>query len=264
MIALVEGAVRRKDPTSRARHPAGGAHDRVPRGGRDTPAVRHLLGCAGIFDDRARGTPRLPDPDDDRRAAVGDRHRRDGPPRPADSALGRAVEAARTRDAFLPDKTGTITLGNRQATDLVPALGVPSRAARGRRAALEPRRRDPRRAARSSCSQRRGSVFASAISHGRDLRPVLREHPHERNRHRRPVGAQGCRGRRPAAGSPRRADRFPTSSDGEVDRIARLRAGRPSSSQREAAPSASSSSPTSSSRACASDSTRCGAWESER
>jgi K+-transporting ATPase ATPase B chain len=37
---------------------------------------------------------------------------------------GRAVEAAGDVDTLLLDKTGTITLGNRQATDLVPAPGV--------------------------------------------------------------------------------------------------------------------------------------------
>ena len=37
---------------------------------------------------------------------------------------GRAVEAAGDVDTLLLDKTGTITLGNRQASDLVPAPGV--------------------------------------------------------------------------------------------------------------------------------------------
>jgi len=38
---------------------------------------------------------------------------------------GRAVEAAGDVDVLLLDKTGTITLGNRQATELRPAPGVP-------------------------------------------------------------------------------------------------------------------------------------------
>jgi K+-transporting ATPase ATPase B chain len=38
---------------------------------------------------------------------------------------GRAVEAAGDVDVLLLDKTGTITLGNRQATELLPAQGVP-------------------------------------------------------------------------------------------------------------------------------------------
>jgi K+-transporting ATPase ATPase B chain len=38
---------------------------------------------------------------------------------------GRAVEAAGDVDVLLLDKTGTITLGNRMASDLIPASGVP-------------------------------------------------------------------------------------------------------------------------------------------
>ena len=38
---------------------------------------------------------------------------------------GRAVEAAGDIDVLLLDKTGTITLGNRQASDFVPAPGIP-------------------------------------------------------------------------------------------------------------------------------------------
>jgi K+-transporting ATPase ATPase B chain len=41
---------------------------------------------------------------------------------------GRAVEAAGDVDVLLLDKTGTITLGNRQATDFLPAPGVTERA----------------------------------------------------------------------------------------------------------------------------------------
>jgi len=37
---------------------------------------------------------------------------------------GRAVEAAGDVDVLLLDKTGTITLGNRQATQFSPAPGV--------------------------------------------------------------------------------------------------------------------------------------------
>ena len=37
---------------------------------------------------------------------------------------GRAVEAAGDVDVLLLDKTGTITLGNRQAVEFIPADGV--------------------------------------------------------------------------------------------------------------------------------------------
>jgi len=40
---------------------------------------------------------------------------------------GRAVEAAGDVDVLLLDKTGTITLGNRQATRFVPLHGVDER-----------------------------------------------------------------------------------------------------------------------------------------
>ena len=40
---------------------------------------------------------------------------------------GRAVEAAGDVDVLLLDKTGTITLGNRQASEFVPVDGVESR-----------------------------------------------------------------------------------------------------------------------------------------
>ena len=57
---------------------------------------------------------------------------------------GRAVEAAGDVNTLLLDKTGTITLGNRQAAEFIPAPGVDGRGARGRRAAHEPGRRDAR------------------------------------------------------------------------------------------------------------------------
>ena len=57
---------------------------------------------------------------------------------------GRAVEAAGDVNTLLLDKTGTITLGNRQASDFVPLAGRDPRAARRRRAAVQPRRRNPR------------------------------------------------------------------------------------------------------------------------
>ena len=55
---------------------------------------------------------------------------------------GRAVEAAGDVDTLLLDKTGTITLGNRQATEFIPAARR-QRAGAGRRGAARlARRRD--------------------------------------------------------------------------------------------------------------------------
>ena len=58
---------------------------------------------------------------------------------------GRAVEAAGDVDTLLLDKTGTITLGNRQATEFLPAPGHQDGAARAGGRPGQPRRRDPRR-----------------------------------------------------------------------------------------------------------------------
>ena len=57
---------------------------------------------------------------------------------------GRAVEAAGDCSTLLLDKTGTITLGNRQATEFLPLPGRRGARARRRGAALELRRRDAR------------------------------------------------------------------------------------------------------------------------
>ena len=64
---------------------------------------------------------------------------------------GRAVEASGDVDVLLLDKTGTITLGNRQAAAFIPMPGVEeARAGRGGAVSRRwPTRR--RRAARSSC-----------------------------------------------------------------------------------------------------------------
>ena len=77
---------------------------------------------------------------------------------------GRAVEAAGDVDVLLLDKTGTITLGNRQASEFL------RRAGRARRATSPTPRSSPRsptrrpKAAASSCSRRRRSASASATS----------------------------------------------------------------------------------------------------
>ena len=57
---------------------------------------------------------------------------------------GRAVEAAGDVDVLLLDKTGTITLGNRQAVEFLPARGVTEQRAGRRGAARLARRRDAR------------------------------------------------------------------------------------------------------------------------
>ena len=75
---------------------------------------------------------------------------------------GRAVEAAGDVDVLLLDKTGTITLGNRQATAFLPAPGrARARSSPTRRSSAPSPTRRPRGAA-SSSSRRRSTASASA------------------------------------------------------------------------------------------------------
>src|SRR6185437_15149342 len=89
MIALVEGASAEDAERDRAEHPAGRTDDHLPARRRDAAAAGGLLQATAAGDPghpdadrqrrhrrRARLAARLPDPDHDRRAAVGHRHRR--------------------------------------------------------------------------------------------------------------------------------------------------------------------------------------------
>ena len=173
---------------------------------------------------------------------------------------GRAVEAAGDCSTLLLDKTGTITLGNRQATDFIPAPGVTERRARRRGPALEPRRRD----ARGSLDRRarEGALRpARPRAAGRRARPVHGADAHERRRGRRPQHPQGRRRRDPplGRGAGRHASR-PSSAPPST--ASPPPAARRSSWPRTAARSASSTSRTSSRRASASASQSCGRWAS--
>ncbi len=110
---------------------------------------------------------------------------------------GRAVEAAGDVDTLLLDKTGTITLGNRQATAFRPVRGV-DRAGTGRcGAAGLAGRRDPRRPFDRRAGQ--GEIRHPRPRHGRtrrDLHSVHGADPHERRRcrrHRRSARARSMR-----------------------------------------------------------------------
>ena len=91
---------------------------------------------------------------------------------------GRAVEAAGDVDTLLLDKTGTITLGNRQATEFVPCLASPRPSSPTPRSWRRWRTKRPRDD-RSSCSPRRSTAFAAASSRARGgLRAVHGAHAH--------------------------------------------------------------------------------------
>ena len=97
---------------------------------------------------------------------------------------GRAVEAAGDVDTLLLDKTGTITLGNRQAVEIITAAGIePARRGAHRLSLLACRRDAGRPLDRRAGSTGRRAQRRSAA--GLDLRAVQRLHAHERPRPRR-------------------------------------------------------------------------------
>ena len=201
---------------------------------------------------------------------------------------GRAVEAAGDVNTLLLDKTGTITLGNRQAGEFLPVGGVDERAAGRRRAAVQPGRRDPRGPLGRRATPRRGTGCASAPrrADARHLGAVHRADPDVRRRpHRRRAGTSADAAGPPAAARPVREVRkgaataviawvraaggtVPAQTGQIVDGDQRLRR-HPAGGRRAArdgqparASSASSTSRTSSRPACGSGSTRCAGWAS--
>jgi K+-transporting ATPase ATPase B chain len=100
---------------------------------------------------------------------------------------GRAVEAAGDVDVLLLDKTGTITLGNRQATAFLPAPA--SRRGELADAAQLASLADETPEGRSIvvlAKEKFGSAARRLARARRDVRPVHRADAHERRRPRRP------------------------------------------------------------------------------
>ena len=180
---------------------------------------------------------------------------------------GRAVEAAGDVDTLLLDKTGTITLGNRQAAEFVPVAGVNAEeladAAQLSSLADEtPEGRSIVVLAKERYGLRERDLRRART---RELRPVHRPDPDER---RRP--ADGRSVRKGAADSVRslgtRTGRYraPTSRRRSSTRSP-AQGGTPlvvAESRRTPGPRRRSTSRTSSRRACGSASTSCAAWAS--
>ncbi len=197
MIALVEGAERRKTPNEIALN--------ILLAGLTLiflvviVALRPFADYAGTddLDDDADRAARRADPDDDRRAAERDRHRRHGPPRAPQRARavgprGRGVRRRR-RAAARQDRHDHA----RQP----PGVGVRAdarrqrdRARRGRAAQLA-----GRRDARGPLDRRAGQELRHPRARARrargDVRPVHRPDADERHRLRRRAAAQGRRRR---------------------------------------------------------------------
>ena len=75
---------------------------------------------------------------------------------------GRAVEAAGDVDTLLLDKTGTITLGNRMATDFIPVDGATTEMLADAAQLGQPRGRDAGRAIDCRARQRISTGYAGA------------------------------------------------------------------------------------------------------
>ena len=111
---------------------------------------------------------------------------------------GRAIEAAGDVDVLLLDKTGTITLGDRQATQFHPAPGVTERelADVAQLASLADETPEGRSIVvlAKQKFQLRGRDLAGASAH---LPQVFGPDPHERRRSRGTAAAKGRGGRHP-------------------------------------------------------------------
>ena len=103
---------------------------------------------------------------------------------------GKAVEASGDINTLLLDKTGTVTLGNRQAVEFIPFPGVtPEELADAAQLSAWPTKR--RKAAQLWCWPKRNMACAAAKSPTRSpLHSFLRLYAHERCRYGRPHAAQ--------------------------------------------------------------------------
>ncbi len=109
---------------------------------------------------------------------------------------GRAVEAAGDVNTLLLDKTGTITIGNRQATEFLPVNGVTAEELANAAQLSSHGRLHPRGPLHRGAGQGavRPARAARGRTEGRGVRRVHRADPDERHRPgRRPGGAQGRR-----------------------------------------------------------------------
>ena len=135
---------------------------------------------------------------------------------------GRAVEAAGDVNTLLLDKTGTITIGNRQATEFIPVGGVTVERTRRRGPAVQHGRLHARGPLDRGAGQERVRPAGAAGRRAawRAVRRVHRADPDERRGPgRRPGGPQGRRRLRRRDGSGRTAAPLRPSLAASVDEI---------------------------------------------
>ena len=116
---------------------------------------------------------------------------------------GRAVEAAGDCSTLLLDKTGTITLGNRQATEFLPLPGVEERELADAAQLSSLADETPEGRSIVVLAKERYGLRERHVGDG-DARPVHRRDADERRRPRRALDPQGRRRRDPALGRGRR------------------------------------------------------------
>ena len=162
MIALVEGAQRQKTPNEIALNILiAGLDAHLPAGGRHAAAVRALqrrrrpgpAPCRRVAVLVSLLVCLIPTTIGGLLSAIGiagmDRVMQHN----VLAMSGKAVEAAGDVNTLLLDKTGTITLGNRQAVEFIPVDGVTDRGTGRCGAAVEPGRRDAGRPLRRRARQ---------------------------------------------------------------------------------------------------------------
>ena len=195
------GAPKEDAQRDRAGDPAGRPHADFPPHRGHAPAVLHLQRGRGgrghpHLAHRAGGPPRVPHPDDDRRAALGHRHRRHGPddPEERDRDVGPRSGGGRRRGRAAPRQDRHHHAGEPAGGGLHAGGGRFGAGTGRRRPARLAGRRDARRAEhRGACQGEVWHPGARRARPRRALRGVFRGDPDERRGSGRPPDPQGRR-----------------------------------------------------------------------
>ena len=125
---------------------------------------------------------------------------------------GRAVEAAGDVQTLLLDKTGTITLGNRMASDFFPAGGHTEEEVASAAQLASLADETPEGRSIVVLAKERFGIRERELSGAARVRALLRHHPHVGPQRRRPPRSARAPPRRCASGWSTRAARAPTAS----------------------------------------------------
>ncbi len=135
---------------------------------------------------------------------------------------GRAVEAAGDVNTLLLDKTGTITLGNRQAAEFIPAPGVSKdQLADAAQLSSLPDETPEGRSHRRSCKRALRPARARTARTQCRVRSLLRDHAHVWRESGRQQSSARARPTRSQVSSMRMAGSFPMRFECAVEMVAR-------------------------------------------